>query len=531
MPFSHIFASALTQALLDSLWQDALLGLLAALLLGGIRHRSAALKHAVGMVFLLAMAVLPLLTLVSLMSAGAGSVSASTGLTSFAPQGGSLFEMMSPGAHLIAAPEWLPWLWFSGVAVMLLRLIGGGLMVRQLHRQSFTPLEPASQARVEALRHALGIQREVAVRLLQGLGLPCSAGAWRAVIWMPVSMLTQLAPEQIEALLAHELAHVRRLDWIWNGAQRVIEALLFHHPAVWWLSRRIRQERENACDDLAVVACGDAIVLAEALANLEKLRTPAHVFTLSADGGSLMQRVTRLICPHTPARLGWNVPVAMLAVLFSGALLAAQTAPAVNHVLAGTTPAAASSNNTIENSFAVNGLFLGGWRAYNESVSPQGRVTESYTVNGHPAPIDADARQWIANRHAAASDLLTPPATPASPAIPTPPPAPSLANPTMHHWWQIASHSFEISAPFAGGLRTYKTSTSMGGQLRERYTVNGEPAPIDASVRQWVADEQIKAAKLAQIPPMPAMPPMPPIPAAPPMPPKPVTPSAPGTGS
>lgn len=505
------------------------LGLLAALLLGVIRHRSAALKHAVGMVFLLAMAVLPLLTLVSLMSAG--SVSASTGLISFAPQGGSLFEMMAPGAHLIAAPAWLPWLWFSGVVVMLMRLIGGGLMVRRLNHQSFTPLAPAWQARLDALRHAMGIRREVAVRLLQGVGLPCSAGAWRAVIWMPISMLTQLAPDQIEALLAHELAHVRRLDWVWNGAQRVIEALLFYHPPVWWLSRRIRQERENACDDLAVAACGDAIVLAEALANLEKLRTPAHVFTLSADGGSLMQRVTRLISPHTPARLGWNVPVAMFAVLFSGALVAAQTAPAVNQALAGTTPTAVSSEPTVENSFGINGLFLGGWRAYSESVSPQGVVTESYTVNGHPARIDAGARKWIASRHAAASDVLTPPAIPSPPAMPTPPPIPSLSHQTTHHWWQIASNSFEISAPFAGGQRVYKTSTSISGQRRESYTVNGRPAPIDASVRQWIEDEQGKAANLAQMPAMPAMPPMPAMSPMPPMPPKPATPPTPNTGS
>jgi beta-lactamase regulating signal transducer with metallopeptidase domain len=521
MSFSLIFHSALTQALLESLWQDALLGLFAALLLGAVGRRSAALKHAVGMVFLLAMAVLPIVTLLSLLSAG--SVSASTGVTSFAPQGDSLFEMMSPGEHLIAAPAWLPWLWFSGVVVMLMRLIGGGLMVRRLNRQSFTPLAPAWQARVDVLRHAMGIRREVAVRLLQGVGLPCSARAWRPVIWMPIAMLTQLAPDQIEALLAHELAHVRRLDWIWNGAQRVIEALLFYHPAVWWLSRRIRQERENACDDLAVAACGDAIVLAEALANLEKLRTSAHIFALSADGGSLMQRVTRLISPHTPTRLGWNVPVAMLAVLFSGALVAAQAAPSVNHALAGTTPTAVASKSTIENSFGTNGLFLGGWRAYSESVLPRGHVIESYTVNGHPAPIDAGAREWIASRHAAASEVLTPPATPSPPAMPTPPPIPSLSNQTMHHWWQIASNSFEISAPFAGGQRVYKTSTSMSGQLRESYTVNGRPTPIDASVRQWIEDQQAEAAKLAQIPPMPAVPPVPPMPPKPAMPPRPGT--------
>ena len=72
--------------------------------------------------------------------------------------------------------------------------------------------------------------------------------------------------EQVEALLAHELAHIRRLDWCWNTTQCVIESVLFHHPAMWWLSRRIREEREHACDDLAVAVCGDPVVLAEALA-------------------------------------------------------------------------------------------------------------------------------------------------------------------------------------------------------------------------------------------------------------------------
>ena len=500
MSFSLIFASALTQALLHSLWQGALLALLAAALLSTLARSSAALKHALGMVFLLAMAVLPVVTLVSLLNAG--SAIASTGLAAQGPHDGSTLALMSPGVHLISAPAWLPWLWCGGVVVMLLRLIGGGWMVRRLDRKAFTALPPAWQARVEALRHAMGIRRAVAVRLLQGVGLPCSARAWRPVIWLPISMLTQLAPDQIEALLAHELAHVRRLDWIWNGMQRVIEALLFYHPGVWWLSRRIRQERENACDDLAVAACGDAIVLAEALANLEKLRRSAHIFTLSADGGSLMQRVTRLIFPHTPSRLGWSVPTGLLAVLCSGVLLAAQVTPPTGPALAGATSTDASSENTGNGSFEINGLFLGGWRVYRESVTPQGRITETYTVNGHPSRVDASARKWVANKRAAVGHALE------LPPIPALPPIASRADQTGGHWWQFAGNSFELDAPFAGGRRVYKSSVSLRGKIRESYTVNGKPAPIDVSVRQWIQDEQLKTAKLAQLPTLPRLPPI-----------------------
>jgi beta-lactamase regulating signal transducer with metallopeptidase domain len=498
MPFPHIFASAMTQALLGSLWQGALLALLAALLLAALARSSAALRHAVGMVLLLAMALLPLYTVLSLLSAG--SVSTAAHLTASTPHAIATMDLLAPGAHLIAAPTWLPWLWFAGVVPMLRRLVGGGWMVRTLDRRVYEMPAPIWLARIDALRHAMGIRRDVAVRLLRGVGLPCSARVWRPVIWLPISMLTRLTAEQIEALLAHELAHIRRLDWIWNGLQRVIEALLFYQPCVWWLSRRIRQERENACDDLAVSACGDALVLAEALATLEQLRTPAHVFTLSANGGSHLQRITRLLFPDTPTRLNWSVPLGLLAVLCSGALLAAQVAPTPDR---GPTPAMAASGDAVDSSFTTNGLFLGGWRVYTVSVTPQGRVSEIYTVNGHRSRIDARARQWIESRRSSASHLLTPPPIPALPPLPAP------SNQDNGHAWRVASQSFEISAPFADGQRVYKTSTNWRGHVSESYTVSGRPAPIDAGVRKWIKDEQARSAALARVPPLPALPPLP----------------------
>jgi len=99
----------------------------------------------------------------------------------------------------------------------------------------------------------------------------------------------------LEAVIAHELAHVRRYDYLVNLLQTALETLLFYHPAVWWLSRRVRVEREHACDDAAVECVGDALLYGRSLAALEQLRAPAAALALAANGGSLMQRIQRLV--------------------------------------------------------------------------------------------------------------------------------------------------------------------------------------------------------------------------------------------
>ena len=119
----------------------------------------------------------------------------------------------------------------------------------------------------------------------------------RPVILLPASALTGLTPLQLEALLAHELAHVRRYDYLVNLVQSVIETLLFYHPAVWWISARVRDEREHCCDDLAVAVCGDPHFYASALLGMERLRVTTPTLALSAAGGSLMGRVRRLVAP------------------------------------------------------------------------------------------------------------------------------------------------------------------------------------------------------------------------------------------
>ena len=107
--------------------------------------------------------------------------------------------------------------------------------------------------------------------------------------------LLGLTTQQLEAVLAHELAHIRRYDYLVNLLQMAVETLLFYHPAVWWTSSRIRHERELCCDDLAVASCGDALCYARALTRLERLRIATPAMALGSTGGPLAYRIQRLI--------------------------------------------------------------------------------------------------------------------------------------------------------------------------------------------------------------------------------------------
>src|SRR5262249_55483729 len=144
-------------------------------------------------------------------------------------------------------------------------------------------------------RLAARLRVRMPVKLVESalVEVPTVIGWLKPMILLPAAALAGLDPRQLEALLAHELAHVRRHDYLVNLLQTAIETLLFYPPAVWWLSRRIREERELCCDDLAITVCGDGMVYARALATMEELRS-APALTLAADGGSLLARIRRI---------------------------------------------------------------------------------------------------------------------------------------------------------------------------------------------------------------------------------------------
>ena len=291
-------AQALSVALLDFVWQ----GLLAAFLLWTaliiLRNRSPRARYLACCVALAVMAALPVITacLVYTAPAVVGQAALSGGPLGRVPLDSSA-ALPGPVTATFDSAGWLArWAlpaWSLGVLLFSLRLVWASRQISALRRQSKSA-EAAVLALVDRLRERMQLARPVRVLISPAGDCPSVVGWIKPVVLLPASTVLGLTPQQLEAVLAHELAHILRYDYLVNMLQTAVETLLFYHPAVWWASARIRQERELCCDDLAVESCGDAICYARALTRLEKLRMTTPSLALSSAGGSLLHRIQRL---------------------------------------------------------------------------------------------------------------------------------------------------------------------------------------------------------------------------------------------
>jgi HEAT repeat protein/beta-lactamase regulating signal transducer with metallopeptidase domain len=226
-----------------------------------------------------------------------------------------------------SALPWLVGLWTAGVLVLSLRLLGAWLRARQLRIDGTSAVDPAYEKVLERLVAKLGVLRPV--RLLQSsiLQVPAVIGWLRPVVLIPATLSSGLTISQVEAILAHELAHIRRHDYLVNLLQALVETLLFYHPAAWWISRQVRQEREHCCDDVAIRACGDRKLYAGALLTLEQHR--AIALLPAATGGDLVARIRRIASPslsHAETSSRWLAAlIAVGSVLSIGAATAVVT--------------------------------------------------------------------------------------------------------------------------------------------------------------------------------------------------------------
>ena len=315
--FTHPYLHALGWALLHFLWQGALLALLLAGLLRLLRGRSANARYLAACAALLLMLVSPAVTFWrtsrqtvasavderSLAAARPTNVTAATGplpKRADRPEGVDGEEKYGfRDRHFVGRLEaLLPWLilaWMLGVAFLTARVFGGLFYTFRLTRFASNLLETGWQERLASLSKQLGLKRPV--RLLQSalVQVPTTIGWLRPVILLPASALTGLTPQQLELILAHELSHIRRHDYLVNLFQIAAETLLFYHPAVWWVSRQVRIEREHACDDMAVALFGDPLAYARALTRIERMRRQKVLLAIAADGGKLTARILRLI--------------------------------------------------------------------------------------------------------------------------------------------------------------------------------------------------------------------------------------------
>jgi beta-lactamase regulating signal transducer with metallopeptidase domain len=226
--------------------------------------------------------------------------------------------------------------WALGVMVFSLRLGRAWLQVRRLVRNRVASPPAWLVAAAERLRRRIGISRTVRLLTSALVQVPTVVGWLRPVVLLPASALTGLTPRQIELLILHELVHVRRHDQLVNLLQAAAEVALFYHPAAWWVSARIREEREHCCDD-AVAALEGVRDYVEALATMEEVRARRPVLALAADGSPLLARVVRLVDTRPAAanpapRLavgGALLVVAALLFFPTGGASAAVQSPAV----------------------------------------------------------------------------------------------------------------------------------------------------------------------------------------------------------
>jgi len=196
--------------------------------------------------------------------------------------------------------SWVVVIWLAGAMAFWVRLMGGWAVAARMRSTLVRPAPPEWRRVLGELGARIGLSRPVRLLVSALVEVPTVVGWLRPVVLVPVGALAGLPAEHMEALLIHELAHIRRHDYLVNMLQSVAEALLFYHPAVWWVSGHIRAERELCCDDVAARASGDVLTYARALAALES-RRPAHLNSaLAANGGSLAGRIARLLGQTRP---------------------------------------------------------------------------------------------------------------------------------------------------------------------------------------------------------------------------------------
>ena len=321
MAFSQTFIAgvdALGAVLLHFLWQGAALGLLYALLRPLCVSVSA--RYRLGMAVLLALALCPVITLIYVWPV-AGTAATVSSLA--ATLTGSIAAVANSAATDWGVREFLPWLvaaWMFGVVIIGMRSLWHWRRLARLVRHA-VPI-PQWETQLTQMCRRFGLLRPVRLLASANVATPMLIGWIKPVILLPLSMLSGFSPHQIELIIAHELGHVRRWDYLANLVQVVIETVLFYHPVVHWISRDVRNARENCCDDLVLsLAKGNPITYARALADLEELRHDLDVVApaLGAGGGILLARIRRIVGAEghdtLPRNNAWPVLLAVAAVV------------------------------------------------------------------------------------------------------------------------------------------------------------------------------------------------------------------------
>jgi beta-lactamase regulating signal transducer with metallopeptidase domain len=341
----HPAAVRLGLTLVHFLWQGAALAFVAVALLAVLRNASAGARY-LGLLIVFAAMAACLVVTFALTGDGPAPVAASAlesvpreqvapspppvadarhpsvsaGLEPDSETSNATPVPAAPNPWLVRSQNWLgarlPWitlLWLTGVVVLSLRLLTRWWAVGRL-RGSLESASAEWQDRARSLAQRLSMRRPVRLLTSAASQVPMVIGWLRPVIVIPASAVVGLTPDQLAAILSHELAHIRRCDHLVNLAQTVVEILLFYHPAVWWVSTELRAQRENCCDDVAVRASGDVVGYMRALAWIEQNRAGLPEAAIASSGASLLSRIRRLAGAVSVPTAGYSWLAAAMAL-------------------------------------------------------------------------------------------------------------------------------------------------------------------------------------------------------------------------
>ncbi|MGH9476930.1 MAG: M56 family metallopeptidase [Terriglobales bacterium] len=305
---TSLWLPALSASLLQFLWEAAAIALVLVAAQPLLRCLRPSARYLWNCFALFALPVIFALTLTRIASTGAGAAAPVANL-----------PLLAQAAPYIVA------LWAAGIVLCGSYATAGWLWAQRIRQRAASALPASWSSELDALRARLHVSARVRLALSPRVTSPCTLGWLRPIVLIPLSALTQLTPDQLRALLAHELAHIRRHDYLVNLAQRAVEVVFFFHPAVWWLSRQVSNERELCCDDFAVAACGDRALYARALVDLaawQSAAVAAPAPALAATGGVLGARITRLLGhPSAPRRGIARAAIALVLVAACGGWL------------------------------------------------------------------------------------------------------------------------------------------------------------------------------------------------------------------
>jgi beta-lactamase regulating signal transducer with metallopeptidase domain len=331
--FSHPVWQRLTWTLLHFVWQGFAVAAVLAVVLYACRARQARIRYAMSLAAMLVMAACAVVTfllvefeapqvatdhaIVSEIAAAPIHFSLGGQFASEIPAAESMWELSS----LTRAMQ--PYVmagWLAGVLILSTRLLFSLLSVQWLKRGR-RPLPETLADRFERLGRRLGLSTATRMFLSDRVGEAIVVGFWRPLVLLPAAWVTEMPADVLEAIVAHELAHIRRWDLWVNLFQRIMETLLFYHPAVWWLSQRIRLEREMCCDELAVAVTGQRVVYVQALELVARRRlvSPRPVLVAAIGGGTKMNLLSRVrnvlgLAPGKENARWWPVGLVMLSV-------------------------------------------------------------------------------------------------------------------------------------------------------------------------------------------------------------------------